>query len=59
MSLRPTAVRAGASAVFSGNEFEQRFCDIHTVTKQLQGRKAHLRTVGAFLFGHPPDLNVV
>ena len=50
---------AGATAVFAANAFERRFRDIHTVTQQVQGRKAHYQTVGAFLLGHPPDLSAV
>ncbi len=49
---------AGATAIFAGTAFERRFRDIHTLTQQLQGRKSHFRSVGAFLFGHPPDLSV-
>ena len=49
---------AGATAIFIGNDFERRFRDIHTVTQQQQGRKAHLQTVGAFLLGLPPDLDI-
>jgi len=49
---------AGATAIFIGNDFERRFRDIHTVTQQLQGRKAHLQSVGAFLLGLPPDLDI-
>jgi alkylation response protein AidB-like acyl-CoA dehydrogenase len=50
---------AGATAIFAGNDFERRFRDMHTVTQQQQGRKAHLQTVGAFLLGLPPDLDIV
>ncbi len=50
---------AGASAIFAGADFERRFRDLHTVTQQLQGRKSHFRTVGAYLMGHPADLSVV
>ena len=50
---------AGASAVFAEAAFERRFRDLHSVTQQLQGRKSHFRTVGAFLMGHPADLSVV
>jgi alkylation response protein AidB-like acyl-CoA dehydrogenase len=50
---------AGATAIFVGSDFERRFRDIHTVTQQQQGRKAHLETVGAFLLGLPPDLDIV
>jgi indole-3-acetate monooxygenase len=49
---------AGATAIFIGSDFERRFRDIHTVTQQQQGRKAHLQTVGAFLLGLPPDLAI-
>jgi hypothetical protein len=50
---------AGATAIFVGSDFERRFRDIHTVTQQQQGRKAHLETVGAYLLGLPPDLDIV
>jgi indole-3-acetate monooxygenase len=50
---------AGATAIFISNDFERRFRDIHTVTQQQQGRKAHLQSVGAFLLGLPPDLDIV
>jgi len=50
---------AGATAVFAKNGFERRFRDLHTVAQQLQGRKTHFQTVGAFLLGLPPDLAVV
>jgi alkylation response protein AidB-like acyl-CoA dehydrogenase len=46
---------AGSSAIFTSSAFERRFRDIHTVTQQLQGRQAHLETVGRFLLGLPPD----
>jgi len=47
---------AGATAIFASNAFERRFRDLHTVTQQMQGRKAHYTTVGAFLLGNPADL---
>ena len=50
---------AGADAIFASGPFERRFRDIHTVTQQLQGRKSHLQSVGAWLMGHEPDLNVM
>ena len=50
---------AGATAIFASSAFERRFRDIHTVTQQLQGRKAHFQTVGAFLLGHAPDMSVI
>ena len=49
----------GSTAIFESNPFERRFRDIHTVTQQQQGRKAHLQTVGAFLLGLPPDLGII
>jgi alkylation response protein AidB-like acyl-CoA dehydrogenase len=46
---------AGSSAIFTSSAFERRFRDMHTVTQQLQGRQAHLETVGRYLLGLPPD----
>jgi alkylation response protein AidB-like acyl-CoA dehydrogenase len=46
---------AGGTAVFTGNAFERRFRDIHTVSQQLQGRDDHFETVGKFLLGLDPD----
>lgn len=48
---------AGATAIFRSSAFERRFRDIHTVTQQIQGRKEHFQTVGAFMLGLPPDLS--
>lgn len=50
---------AGATAIFQSSAFERRFRDLHTVTQQLQGRKTHYQTVGAFLLGLPADLSVI
>ena len=50
---------AGATSIFTGHPMERRFRDIHTVTQQMQGRKSHLQTVGAYILGHDPDLSVV
>ena len=50
---------AGATAIFASRPFERRFRDLHTVTQQMQGRRAHFETVGAFLLGQPPDLSVI
>jgi alkylation response protein AidB-like acyl-CoA dehydrogenase len=50
---------AGATTIFTGSPFERRFRDLHTVTQQLQGRRLHYQTVGAHLFGHPPDLSAI
>lgn len=46
---------AGATAIFASNEFEKRFRDMHTVSQQVQGRKAHFQSVGKFLLGLAPD----
>ena len=48
---------AGATAIFQNGPYERRFRDLHTVTQQMQGRRAHYETVGAFLLGNPPDLS--
>ncbi len=48
---------AGATAIFNDNAFERRFRDLHTVTQQMQGRRDHFRTVGAYMFGHPLTLS--
>lgn len=50
---------AGADAIFASGPFERRFRDIHTVTQQLQGRKTHLQSIGAWLMGHEPDMSVM
>ena len=47
---------AGASAIFGSSPFERRFRDIRTVMQQVQGRKAHLQDVGAYLLGLDPYL---
>ena len=47
---------AGTTAIFTANDFERRFRDIHTVAQQLQGRKSHFRTVGQHLLGLETDL---
>jgi alkylation response protein AidB-like acyl-CoA dehydrogenase len=46
---------AGSNAIFEDRPFERRFRDIHAVTQQLQGRKAHYEGVGRFLLGLPPE----
>ena len=51
----PFYAAAGSSAIFTSSAFERRFRDIHTVTQQLQGRQAHLETVGRYLLGLEPD----
>jgi redox-sensitive bicupin YhaK (pirin superfamily) len=50
---------AGADAIFASGPFERRFRDIHTVTQQLQGRKTHMQSIGAWLMGKDADLNIM
>jgi alkylation response protein AidB-like acyl-CoA dehydrogenase len=49
---------AGASAIFASSPLQRRFRDLHTVTQQIQGRRDHFETVGAFLLGLPADLSL-
>lgn len=49
----------GSDAIFVEKPFERRFRDIHTVTQQLQGRKTHFRSIGAWMMGKEPDLSVM
>jgi indole-3-acetate monooxygenase len=49
---------AGVSAIRAESPFQRRYRDIRSVTQQLQGRRSHYQTVGAYLFGHPADLAV-
>jgi len=46
---------AGSNAIFAERPFERRFRDVHAVTQQLQGRRAHYENVGRFLLGLPPE----
>jgi len=50
---------AGTSSVFASSPFERRFRDIHMVAQQIQGRKTHYQSVGAWQLGHPPDMGVI
>ncbi len=50
---------AGTSAVFASSPFERRLRDIHTVALQIQGRKTHFQTYGAWMLGHPADMAVI
>ena len=50
---------AGTAALFAKSPFERRLRDIHMVAQQIQGRKSHYQAVGAWMFGHPPDLSIV
>jgi alkylation response protein AidB-like acyl-CoA dehydrogenase len=45
---------AGSNAIFENLPFERRFRDVHAVSQQLQGRRAHYETVGAYLLGLDP-----
>jgi alkylation response protein AidB-like acyl-CoA dehydrogenase len=46
---------AGSHAIFRDRPFERRFRDVHAVTQQLQGRRAHYEHVGRYLLGLPPE----
>jgi alkylation response protein AidB-like acyl-CoA dehydrogenase len=48
---------AGSNAVFEDLPFERRFRDVHAVTQQLQGRRAHFENTGAYLLGLEPNLS--
>jgi alkylation response protein AidB-like acyl-CoA dehydrogenase len=48
---------AGSTSIMESQPFERRFRDIHAVTQQLQGRKAHYESAGKFLLGVPLDLD--
>jgi alkylation response protein AidB-like acyl-CoA dehydrogenase len=42
---------AGSTAIFERFTIERRFRDINTVSQQLQGRSAHMETVGQHMLG--------
>jgi alkylation response protein AidB-like acyl-CoA dehydrogenase len=44
---------AGSTAIFDKFTIERRFRDINTVSQQLQGRSAHLETIGQYILGMP------
>ncbi|HEX8967801.1 MAG TPA: acyl-CoA dehydrogenase family protein [Chloroflexota bacterium] len=46
---------AGSNAIFEERPFERRFRDVHAVSQQLQGRRAHFEHVGAYLLGLEPN----
>jgi hypothetical protein len=50
---------AGTAAIFAKSPFERRLRDMHMVAQQIQGRKSHYQAVGAWMFGHKPDLSIV
>ena len=45
---------AGVSAIFPGTPFERRFCDMHTLSQQIQSRGSHYEAAGQVLLGLPP-----
>ena len=47
---------AGSNAIFEDRPFERRFRDMHAVTQQLQGRRAHYEAAGAYLLGLEPPI---
>jgi len=47
---------AGSNAIFEDRPFERRFRDVHAVTQQLQGRRAHYENAGAYLLGLEPNV---
>jgi alkylation response protein AidB-like acyl-CoA dehydrogenase len=47
---------AGSTAIFNRFPIERRFRDINAVSQQLQGRSAHLETVGQHLMDMPINL---
>jgi alkylation response protein AidB-like acyl-CoA dehydrogenase len=49
----------GATAIFNDGPYERRFRDLHTLTQQAQGKKAHYETVGAYLLGDAANLAAV
>ena len=46
---------AGSSALYATSRLERCFRDVHAVTQQLQGRRAHYENVGAYLLGLEPN----
>jgi indole-3-acetate monooxygenase len=45
---------AGATAVFSANQFERRFRDMHAIAQQIQARDAHYQEVGRAMLAATP-----
>ncbi len=45
---------AGVDAIFAGQAMERRFRDIHTLSQQIQSRRAHVAAAGQVLLGHRP-----
>jgi alkylation response protein AidB-like acyl-CoA dehydrogenase len=50
---------AGSNAIFHDLPFERRFRDVHAVTQQAQGRRAHFENAGAYLLGLEPNLGLL
>lgn len=50
---------SGTDAIFDNHPIHHAFQDIHALTQQVQGRKAHYRTVGRVLLGLDSDSTFV
>lgn len=50
---------AGATAIFTGNPFERRFRDMHTVLQQVQSQFHNFEMVGQVLLGLPPGSKLI
>lgn len=50
---------AGTTAIFTGNLFQRRFRDAHTVSQHLQGRASHFETIGKHLLGDDVELRFI
>ena len=48
-------LEAGATAIFKSNPFERRFRDVHTVSIQVQGSIARMRSAGQYYLGLTPE----
>jgi indole-3-acetate monooxygenase len=46
---------AGATAVFTANNFERRFRDMHAITQQIQARDTHYEDAGKVLLSGNPN----
>jgi alkylation response protein AidB-like acyl-CoA dehydrogenase len=46
---------AGATAIFTSNNFEQKMRDIHASAQQVQGRTGHIETCGQYFLGFNPS----
>jgi alkylation response protein AidB-like acyl-CoA dehydrogenase len=48
---------AGATAVFSANNFERRFRDMHAIAQQIQARDTHYEDVGRAILANTPPVH--